>query len=64
MDVSIGGQSLSDDGPWKIEAAAPWPARVWWNADDPDPRIYWLFPDGVLVPLEDMDDEDWREAIA
>lgn len=37
---------------------------VWWNADSLAPTIYWLFPDGVLVPLDDMDDEDWLEAIA
>lgn len=26
-------------------------------------ELYWLFPDGVTVPLDIFTDDDWREAL-
>lgn len=36
-----------DPGPWMGESGT----------------LYWIFDDGIAVPMEAMDDDDWREAL-
>ena len=33
-----------------------------WLSEDHE-RLYWIFPDGVAVPMDGMSDDDWREAL-